>query len=129
MRHIDIGSQTRPERVDPGAAPILQWIDIADLVVDDTYQRDLGRGNWKAIRRIAVAFKWSRFSPVFVSPVEGGRYAVIDGQHRAHAAAICGFPQVPCQIVPMTLEEQAASFAAAVVRAKCGFLVRRKAAA
>lgn len=98
--------------VSAGTAPILQWIKIAELVIDDSYQRDLRRENWSAIRRIAENFRWSRFSPVFVSPVEGGRFAVIDGQHRTHAAAMCGFEQVPCQIVPMTREEQAASFAA-----------------
>lgn len=91
---------------------MLQWLKISDLVVDETYQRDLKPGNWKAIRRIAERFKWSRFSPVFVAPIEGGKYAVIDGQHRAHAAALCGFVEVPCQVVQMTPEEQAASFAA-----------------
>jgi hypothetical protein len=103
---------SRPLSVDPGVAPMLQWLKIADLVVDEDYQRDLKPGNWNAIRRIADRFKWSRFSPVFVAPVEGGKYAIIDGQHRTHAAAICGFAEVPCQIVQMTVAEQAASFAA-----------------
>lgn len=112
MRDIAIANPPTGLVVQAGTAPILQWIKISELVVDDTYQRDLRRENWGAIRRIAENFKWSRFSPVFVSPVEGGRFAVIDGQHRTHAAAMCGFEQVPCQIVPMTREEQAASFAA-----------------
>lgn len=112
MRSIDVSKSSRPTAVAAGTAPMLQWLKIADLVVDDTYQRDLKRTNWTAIRRIADAFKWSRFSPVFVAPVEGGKYAVIDGQHRAHAAALCGFEEVPCQVVQMTVEEQAASFAA-----------------
>lgn len=96
----------------PGPAPMLQWVKIADLVVDDSYQRDLKPGNWKAIKAIAADFKWSRFSPVFVAPVEGGKFAIIDGQHRTHAAAMCGFDQVPCQVVQMLHEEQAAAFAA-----------------
>lgn len=112
VRSIDIGKISRPSEVDPGPAPMLQWLKISDLVIDDTYQRDLKGGNWTAIRRIAERFKWSRFSPVFVAPVEGGKYAVIDGQHRTHAAAICGFAEVPCQVVQMTQAEQAASFAA-----------------
>jgi hypothetical protein len=91
---------------------MLQWIKIGDLVVDDSYQRDLKRANWTAIRRIAEQFQWSRFSPVFVAPVEGGKFAIIDGQHRTHAAAICGFEDVPCQVVQMSQNEQAASFAA-----------------
>lgn len=112
MRQIDSAKLKRPENIDPGPAPMLQWIKIEQLVVDDSYQRDLKPGNWRAIQKIAEAFKWSRFSPVFVAPIEGGRFAIIDGQHRTHAAAICGFADVPCQVVQMSLAEQAASFAA-----------------
>jgi hypothetical protein len=112
MRQIQTGKIKSPIVVDPGPAPMLQWIKIDDLVVDDRYQRDLKIGNWTAIQRIASTFKWSRFSSVFVAPVEGGKFAIIDGQHRTHAAAICGFAEVPCQVVQMTLQEQAASFAA-----------------
>lgn len=112
MREIQINSKDRPVTIDPGPAPMLQWLRIEALVVDDSYQRELRPANWTAIRRIAARFKWSRFSPVFVAPVEGGRFAIIDGQHRTHAAAICGFAEVPCQIVQMSREEQAASFAA-----------------
>ena len=109
-RPIYVPQATAP--VEPGPAPMLQWVKIADLVVDDSYQRDLKVGNWKAIKAIAAQFKWSRFSPVFVAPVEGGKFAIIDGQHRTHAAAMCGFAEVPCQIVQMSREEQAAAFAA-----------------
>lgn len=112
MREIQINPKDRPLAVDPGPAPMLQWLRIEALVVDDSYQRELRPANWTAIRRIAARFKWSRFSPVFVAPVEGGKFAIIDGQHRTHAAAICGFAEVPCQIVQMSREEQAASFAA-----------------
>src|SRR5690606_32810569 len=112
MRPIEIGKRKPPAAIEPGPAPMLQWIAIDKLVVDDSYQRELKIGNWKAIEKIAGSFKWSRFSPVFVAPVEGGRFAIIDGQHRTHAAAICGMAQVPCQIVQMNLQEQAASFAA-----------------
>ncbi|MBX5082142.1 ParB N-terminal domain-containing protein [Rhizobium lentis] len=111
-RKIDISRIDRPEDVDPGPAPMLQWLKIDALVVDDSYQRALSGANWNAIRRIAANFRWSMFSPVFVAPIEGGAYAIIDGQHRTHAAAICGFSEVPCQIVQMNREEQAAAFAA-----------------
>jgi hypothetical protein len=112
VRKIEISRRDLRADVNAGSAPILQWIDIERLVFDDSYQRDLKSQNWKAIRSIAAHFRWSMFSPVFVSPVEGGAYAVIDGQHRTHAAAMCGFTQVPCQIVQMTRGEQAAAFAA-----------------
>jgi hypothetical protein len=94
----------------PGPAPMLQWIEIAQLVIDEAYQRDLGPRNWAAIRRIAEDFHWSRFSPVFCAPVEGGAFAIIDGQHRTHAAAMCGFKSVPCQVVQMSGDEQAQAF-------------------
>ncbi|CUX40694.1 conserved hypothetical protein [Agrobacterium deltaense Zutra 3/1] len=112
LRKVEFSKIDRPTEVSAGPAPILQWIDIDKLVIDEDYQRDLKLQNWKAIRRIAANFRWSMFSPVFVSPVEGGAYAIIDGQHRTHAAAICGFSQVPCQIVQMNKTEQAAAFAA-----------------
>lgn len=112
MRSIDVPIGFTPDQVEPGPAPMLQWIKIGDLVVDDGYQRVLQRSNWKAIKRIADQFRWSRFSPVLVAPVEGGKYAIIDGQHRTHAALLCGLDQVPCQVVQMSREEQAASFAA-----------------
>ncbi len=96
----------------PGSCPMLEWLPIEKLVVDETYQRDLQRNNWKAIRAIAEKFRWSRFSPVFCAPVEGGRFAIIDGQHRVHAAALCGIDAVPCQIVQMDRAEQAEAFAA-----------------
>lgn len=111
-RKIAFSKIDRPDLLDPGPAAILQWLDIDLLVVDDSYQRELKAQNWKAIRKIASGFRWSMFSPVFVAPVEGGLYAIIDGQHRTHAAAICGFSQVPCQIVHMNHAEQAAAFAA-----------------
>ena len=102
----------RPPSIEPGPAPMLQWIDIELLVVDESYQRELRADNMKAIRRIAERFDWSKFSTVHVAPIEGGRFAIIDGQHRTHAAAACGFSQVPCQVTPMDRTRQAAAFAA-----------------
>lgn len=114
MRAIDIG--TNPHVIHaPGAtgeAPELVWIKVADLVIDDSYQRPLGAENWTAIRKIAAGFHWGRFSPIVVAPLGGGRYALIDGQHRAHAAKLCGIEAVPAMSVRLTQAEQAAAFAA-----------------
>jgi hypothetical protein len=91
---------------------MLQWLKIADLVVDPAYQRPIiGKGR-QNVDRIARAFSWSCFSPVVVSPVEGGKFAIIDGQHRTTSAAILGFESVPCQIVIAAQEQQAAAFKA-----------------
>lgn len=112
VRVVDIADRPVTEPKDPGAAPMLQWVKLADLMIDESYQRGLAKSNWRHIERIAAAFSWSKFSPVFCAPIPGGKYAIIDGQHRAHAAALCGFEEVPAQIVQMTKPEQASAFAA-----------------
>jgi hypothetical protein len=108
-RPVDVGAEQRvtPEKQD---LPELIWIPIANLVVDDRYQRPLGKNNWSRIRNIARSFRWSRFSPVLVAPRCDGTYALVDGQHRAHAALLCGFSSVPAMSVEMDDSEQARSF-------------------
>lgn len=106
--HIDGRAQITPA---PGPAPMLQWVPVDLLVIDDAYQRPLGRNNWVAIEKIAANFAWSRFHPLLVAPIAGGRFAVIDGQHRAHAAKLCGIPEVPAMAVMVGVEEQARAFA------------------
>jgi hypothetical protein len=44
--------------------------------------------------------------------LRGGKFAIIDGQHRTTSAAIVGFDSAPCQIVVAAREEQAAAFKA-----------------
>lgn len=110
MRIVDIGDRA-PVTIDPGPAPMLQWIPVGQLVIDDGYQRPLGKSNWQAIQKIAANFLWSRFQPLLVAPIEGGRFAIIDGQHRAHAAMLCGIEQVPAVAVMVGREEQSRAFA------------------
>src|SRR5271170_6129519 len=70
MRTISIEGFEKPKSVSAGAAPMLQWLKITDLVVDPTYQRPIiGKGR-QNVDRIARAFSWSCFAPVVVSPVE-----------------------------------------------------------
>jgi hypothetical protein len=112
MRPISTEGFETPKSTSAGAAPMLQWLKITDLVVDPAYQRPIiGRGR-QNVDRIARGFSWSCFAPVVVSPVEGGKFAIIDGQHRTTSAAILGFDSVPCQIVIAAREEQAAAFKA-----------------
>ena len=96
----------------PGPAPQLLWIEIKSLVVDRSYQRDIGKRGAANIRHIAENFDWSKFAPVIVAPVEGGLYAVVDGQHRATAAQLRNLERVPCQVVQADRSQQAAAFAA-----------------
>lgn len=109
FRTIDITGMT-PVTPASQPAPQLMWIEIDQLVIDDRYQRPLSISNIAAIKRIASEFRWSRFSPVLVAPVEGGKYALIDGQHRAHAAALCGYERIPAMVALVAPEEQALAF-------------------
>lgn len=109
MRIVDIGQE---KRVTPAEqrVPDMAWIGIEHLVIDDDYQRPLLPGNWRMIRKIAENFSWGKFTPVIVAPVGGGKYAIIDGQNRSHAAKICGFTKVPAMIVELPQAEQASAF-------------------
>lgn len=107
-REIQIPQPMARDITEP--APVIQWLSMDQLVIDERYQRPLQAANWTAIRKIAAEFMWSRFSAVLVAPIEGGRYAIIDGQHRVHAAAMIGIKQVPAMIVMIRAEEQAKAF-------------------
>ncbi|MHB2169928.1 DUF6551 family protein [Alsobacter sp. R-9] len=91
---------------------MLQWLKIADLVVDESYQRPIRDQGRRNVQRIAENFRWARFAPVIVAPVEGGKYAIVDGQHRTTAAALIGIESVPCQVIIADRETQAAAFVA-----------------
>lgn len=93
-----------------GPAPRLDWLPVAALVIDEAYQRPLDAAAWGRIQRIARHFRWARFSPVLAADRGEGTYAVIDGQHRVHAAHLCGIEAVPCQVVAADAEEQARAF-------------------
>src|ERR1700694_285336 len=96
----------------PGPAPFLEWIEIEKLVVDDTYQREIGRRGTMNVHQSAENFDWSNSAPVIVAPVEGGQFAIVDGQHRTTAAILRGQEKVPCQVVQADRAKQAAAYAA-----------------
>lgn len=95
-----------------GDRPELQWLKIAKLRIDPRYQREIGRRGGDNIVAIAPSFKWAKFAPVVVAPIEGGLFAIIDGQHRTTAAALRGFESVPCVIIQVDQAEQADAFVA-----------------
>jgi hypothetical protein len=95
-----------------GKVPRLEWISIASLVVDQQYQREITNVGRKNIRLIAESFNWSMFTAVMVAPIGGSRYAIVDGQHRTTAAALCGIEKVPCEVIEAVRGEQAAAFRA-----------------
>jgi hypothetical protein len=113
MRPIDTQSYAAiAQPASLGPAPQLQWLPIDQLVIDESYQRDITAQGRKNVRAIAENFSWTFFAPVIVSPIEGGRYAVIDGQHRTTAAALVGVREVPCALVIADKITQAKAFRA-----------------
>jgi hypothetical protein len=50
--------------------------------------------------------------PVIVAAVEGGKFAIVDDQHRTTAAMLRGIESVPCQMVQADRAQQAAAYAA-----------------
>jgi hypothetical protein len=100
---IEIGSS--------GTIGRLEVLPVADLHVDASYQREITPGSAKNILRIAAAFDWAKFLPVIVVR-DGGHYAIIDGQHRATAAATIGIEAVPCYVLSCSVAKAAAAFAA-----------------
>ncbi len=95
-----------------GERPELQWLKIARLRIDPSYQRDIGRRGALNILAIAPAFRWAKFAPVIVAPIGEGLFSIVDGQHRATAAALRGFESVPCVIIAADDAEQADAFVA-----------------
>jgi hypothetical protein len=96
----------------PGPAPFLQWIEVDKLVVDSEYQREIGKRGAANVQQIAENFEWSKFAPVIVAPIEGGQFAIVDGQHRTSAAILRDQKAVPCQVVQADRAKQAAAYAA-----------------
>jgi hypothetical protein len=88
MRPISTAGFEKRKIVDAGAVPILQWLKIEDLLVDPAYQRHIVGNRRRNVERIARELSWSCFAPVAGSPVVGGKFAIIDGQHRTTSEAI-----------------------------------------
>lgn len=96
----------------PGKKGDLEWIAIGKLFIDRTYQREIGHAGRKNIRKIVEEFTWHLFSPLIVSPRGNGRYAIIDGQHRAIAAKLHGeIRELPCFVMHCSIEDEALAFA------------------
>jgi hypothetical protein len=89
----------------------LAWLDIRDLFIDPRYQRPINARGEKNIRQVIENFSWSLFSPIVVCRRSKGRYAVIDGQHRAIAALTHGgIERVPALVINGTLHDEAKAF-------------------
>ena len=87
----------------------LAEVPVAKLLIDPAYQRRTSDRSRAIGRRIADGFDWRRFGAIVVAEVADG-LAVIDGQHRAIAAARRGISHVPAVIVAGDVAQQADAF-------------------
>lgn len=115
FRSIDASAIVRAGTIPQGPTgdkPLLRWIAVDCLRIDPAYQRQImerGRAN---VIKIAREFSWLKFATLIVAETDKGVFLVIDGQHRATAAALRRIRDVPCQIVRATRAQQAGAFAA-----------------
>lgn len=109
IRKIDTTGLT-PKTGNIGPQPQLDFVPIDQLVIDESYQRAIDRRGWANVQKIADNFDWAKFSPLMVAKREDRTLAIIDGQHRAHAAALRGATHVPALISTLTSQEQASAF-------------------
>lgn len=98
-----------------GTAGKVTWLPLDLLVIDDRYQRPLTPQGRKLIRDIAQGFSWLRCTPLVVVRIEAGtmngRYAIIDGQHRAAGAKARGdIHELPCWQISGEIKDQAEAF-------------------
>lgn len=82
-----------------GREPQVVWLGIRDLRIDRQYQRALTQTSRVLIRRMAEGWDWALCGPVTVAELPDGLYELIDGQHRATAAATAGLHRLPAVIV------------------------------
>lgn len=97
-----------------GAPPTLEWVGLAQLNIDDRYQRGLTVKSEGMIRKIARFWDWGLCQPLACARREDGSVWVVDGQHRLNAAKLRGdIPHLPCVVQRHeTVADEAAAFVA-----------------
>ncbi len=109
---IRLRPQPEPYRGQTASIAVrMQILPIGDLRIDRTYQRRLSDKSISVIRKITKDFQWSRFGAITVARLDDG-FAVIDGQHRAIAAACIGITDLPCLVTTGETQDQARTFVA-----------------
>lgn len=97
----------------PGAAPEIVHLTLAQLVVNDDYQRGLSKSSLSRIRKMAKEWSWNSYKAVSVAATDDPNlYEVVDGQHTAMAAASNGHVHIlPCLLMSAeTIAEKAKGF-------------------
>lgn len=109
---------SRPMRNNPTAAlanmeigekPSLQWVALALIRVDHSYQRAVKPA---MVSKILKKFSWALFGAIMLVEHEDGTFTVYDGQHRVEAARIHPLvTEVPALVVRIDMSyEEAAAF-------------------
>jgi hypothetical protein len=115
LRRIEpVAGHQRSERpkLNLGTRPELRWVAPTSLLVDESYQRDLGKRSMSLIKTLVANFAWRKMKPPIVVEVGGGLHCV-DGQHTAIAAATLSIPEIPVFVVAGgSVQERADSFVA-----------------
>lgn len=96
-----------------GTPPVLSWVEVETLNIDDAYQRSLeSKTSINLVRRIAAKWDWRLCQPVQVARRADDSLWIVDGQHRHAAAVLRGdIPKLPCVISEFgDLADEAAAF-------------------
>lgn len=73
-----------------GPAPQLTWLPIEQLVIDESYQRDITAQGRKNVRGIAENFSWTFFAPEVVEcPACKGRLHLSIAAYNGHVHGKC----------------------------------------
>lgn len=104
-----------------GRKPELKWININEMYVDPTYQRNTNSdASKKNLKYLTESFSWANCGALTVCYIDSKKkYAVLDGQHRMTAAMARGdIKELPCLVISnMDIKNQADSFLA--INTKC----------
>ena len=93
MTQVSAGAIKGLDLAEAGSAEVLK---IADLNVDDAYQRDLRHD---LVNKIAEAYDIVKAGPVLISERADGSLWVVDGQHRIAGAALAGETEIFAHVV------------------------------
>lgn len=111
-RNLDYIESPVPNE-DIGPPGELQWIRLDELFIDRQYQRHVLERGKRNIKAMVQEFSWALFGALVIGRRGLTRYAVIDGQHRAIAAALRGdIAKVPCIVLQGGQQQEARAFSA-----------------
>ncbi|YBV97547.1 hypothetical protein M1D80_11900 [Phyllobacteriaceae bacterium JZ32] len=68
-----------------GDRPVLAWIAVDLIDVDGNYQREIKS---PLVNKILRKFSWAKFGAIVLAAQDGGRFTVVEGQHRWKAASL-----------------------------------------